>query len=492
MYGFIATKLASMGQDSRNKFVGAVLGLFVFGLTLFPAPASATALIDQQVGSPTMLGVNNTWIWRYVTDLLPTGEVGTIRFWSVCNNATCDTTPSCLWAAEGLAYGNTKYVSDSVQLPTQAEGADWVDFDFSDYPFDLAGSRYFFLSHYCPSSPSLAELTSPSNANLGYISNYQNGWNFSTGSDTRDPLTLITDTTPPDPRPSPTTEIYSPADSTAAGFEVWNAPFYFRAKSNIDSDTYPGEFVFFDFVIFDDVASTVFETDLLPFKASNIYYENDYAIMWPSGYVFTDPGDYTIQARSRVLTGDWGEWSTAVSFTVEDDSEDNGVLGYAAAYNSQGNGGEGICADYEPWEVPGGDFDLLGLIGSFIPSLINSFKQFIGLDVCYSIQPLFDLKTTLLQHAPFKQAIWTVTSLKNAINETEASDSTIEFDMSGLFGGDSGGDLVVWDFDAVYDFLGGYEFWGVYMIPIIMASTTFGLGWYFYNEALWFFRKREE
>ena len=285
-------------------------------------------------------------------------------------------------------------------------------------------------------------------------------------------------------------------EGVSYGISTWNLPFDFRADSNISSVDYPDEFVYFGFEI-SKGEDVLYTSPVLPYDGSNTFYGDYYAIVWPSKFVFTEFGsDYSVRARSRVFGIDpvteeayqWGEWSAPLGFEVVDYAEDEEV-DYVGSFLGD-SGEDEICGTIADLEYYEGGFDLLGLIESFIPSMVNSFKTFLGFDQCYNIGPILEVKGVLAQKSPFRQSFAVAGSMKRAILETEADDSVISVPFDGFLGNQSDMDLVIYDYEAISGFLNGEnDFWETYILPIIIAAYSFGFGWFFYNEAVTFFRR---
>jgi len=132
---------------------------------------------------------------------------------------------------------------------------------------------------------------------------------------------------PPDTRSDPGTTVYDPPDGTAASVAVWNAPYAFRAQTDIDDSYYSGETVIFQFRIKDYFGSVIYTTPTLPFIVSNTSHSGFYAVIWPSRYTFEDGKSYSISARAETADeATYGDWSDDVSFTVSDNSSpDNSI-----------------------------------------------------------------------------------------------------------------------------------------------------------------------
>lgn len=118
-----------------------------------------------------------------------------------------------------------------------------------------------------------------------------------------------------DPTLSPTTTVYDPPTDTEADQLVWNAPYLFRLKTNVDVDEYPDKIVLFKVEI-KEGERVVYTTPALPYLSSNTTYDNKYALLFYNPVHFNE-SVYTIRGKALVGCEScvWGEWGDPVELT---------------------------------------------------------------------------------------------------------------------------------------------------------------------------------
>lgn len=138
------------------------------------------------------------------------------------------------------------------------------------------------------------------------------------------------------------------------------------------------------------------------------------------------------------------------------------------------------CRGDSPYDpiIVDGDFNIINFFGNFSTSLQNSLYNFFFIS-CDTIKPLIDIRQTFASRAPIKQAIWLVSTFKNAVDSAEVADTAISIDFP-FFGGS--GSVDIFDPDRVYAFLGGDEGWGTHGRPVMIATYYLGMATFFYSE----------
>jgi hypothetical protein len=193
-----------------------------------------------------------------------------------------------------------------------------------------------------------------------------------------------------------------------------------------------------------------------------------------SPYVFNDTNEHFLVAT---LSGENG--ITVDSLTV--------VATAAPEINTDqffmigGSSGEQSCdTQQDITDECGADWTLANFFCSFLPSTVNSLKEFFGVG-CLAYNDITDIRDAAISKAPFRQANQLASTLINAINtEPKPQDSVIKINAPKPWDDQQ---ITLFDPNAVYETLGGDDGYGTYVYPLICVGVFIGFSFYCWHRA---------